>query len=85
MSQDKNNDVSNIVMSQDKNNDVSNIVMSRDKNNHVSNIVMSRDKNNHVSIECLEILFYQTHCDTNDNICLDLHNYHYSIFIYKYR
>jgi hypothetical protein len=40
-------------------------MMSRDKNN-VSNIVMSRDKNNHVSIECLEILFYQTRCDTND-------------------
>jgi hypothetical protein len=30
------------------------------------------NKHNHSS--------YQTHCDTSDNVCLDLHNYQYSIY-----
>ena len=47
------------------------------------------DKHNNVSFEVIgkhyhwyHSLSYLTSCDTGDNVCLDLHNYHYSIYIY---
>ena len=43
---------------------------------------------NNISFECLHIHYqyshstcYQTHCYTSDNVCLDVHNCHYSIYI----
>ena len=46
------------------------------------------DKNNNASFEDLNILYHQNHslscqtcCDTSNNVCLDLQNCRYSIFI----
>ena len=53
-------------------------------------LLLVTDKNNTISFEGFEKHYhqhrsssYQTLCDTCDDVCLDLHNCHYSIYIYQ--